>query len=455
VYEVNGLELGWTNKHLRLHAVGEDGYEWIAPEDPRITEVKALRRVLTVPGRRNGTEPQGSLIAGDALDALQSLRSLPDFSKHLVREVRLVYIDPPFNRGQGFAQYGDSLEHAVWLSMLRDRLAEVKPLLAPLASIWVHLDDAEAHRGRCVLDEVFGREAFVATIVWQTRTTRESRSAFSSNHDYIHVYAPCGPQIWKTSRNLLPKDSAAFRNRDNDPRGPWTDAPFTAPGYRANQQYPIVNPAGEILKPPKGRSWYATEPVYKELLREGRIWFPRKGAGLPRIKLFPQQVRGLVPFSLWSADDCGTNDDAKRHLMSLFPEHEPFATPKPEALLERIIHIASDPGDLVLDFFAGSGTTAAVAHKMSRRWIAIERSRETVANIALPRLRKVISGKDPGGVSELVEWKGGGAFSVLEVVSPRGEKGSRSSIDLRSLVSQSKGTSDSTADSEVGVAPLF
>ncbi len=447
--ESNGLELSWTNKHLRLHAVGEGGYEWVAPDDPRATETKDLRRVLNVPRTKNGTDRQGCLIAGDALDALRSLPSLPKFEAQLAEGIRLVYIDPPFNRGQGFAQYGDSLEHSMWLSMLRDRLTEVKPLLAPLASIWVHLDDAEAHRGRCVLDEVFGREAFVATIVWQTRTTRESRSAFSSNHDYIHVYAPAGPQMWKTSRNLLPKDAAAFRNRDDDPRGPWTDAPFTAPGYRANQQYPIVNPAGAILKPPKGRSWYATEPVFKELMRENRIWFPRGGAGLPRIKLFPQQVRGLVPFSLWGTDDCGTNDDAKRHLMSLFPDHEAFATPKPEALLERIVHIASDPGDLVLDFFAGSGTTAAVAHKMGRRWIAIERSRPTVATFALPRLRKVVDGQDPGGISELLDWKGGGAFSVLEVVPSSQERRDGRSTDLRSLISQVERKSDRTSDFDV------
>lgn len=413
----NELELRWSNKHLRLHAVGEDGYEWLASDDPRANEIRALEHVLTVPADGADTGPRGSLIVGDALDALRSLTSGAELGERLDGGIRLVYIDPPFNRGQGFAQFADSLDHSRWLSMLRDRLAEVRPLLAPLASVWVHLDDAEAHRGRCVLDEVFGPRAFVATIVWQKRTTRESRSAFSSNHDYIHVYAPSGPRAWKQARNLLAGDATSFRNRDDDPRGPWIDAPFTAPGYRANQQYPIVNPAGMVLSPPKGRSWYATEPVYRQLLQDNRIWFPRGGAGLPRIKLFPDQIRGRVPFSLWGTEECGTNDDAKRHLISLLPDREPFATPKPERLLKRIIHIATEPGDLVLDFFAGSGTTAATAHKMGRHWIAIERSRSTVTDFAVPRLTKVVHGLDPGGVTEAVGWNGGGSFSMSEVAS--------------------------------------
>jgi adenine-specific DNA-methyltransferase len=255
-------------------------------------------------------------------------------------------------------------------------------------------------------------------VVWQKRTTRESRSAFSSNHDYIHVYAPAGPQQWKRSRNLLPKDVGELRNRDGDPRGPWADAPFTAPGYRANQQYDIINPVGDVLRPPKGRSWYATKPVYDRLCEEDRIWFPRDGAGLPRVKMFPEHLRGLVPYSLWGPSEGGTNDEAKRHLMTMFPEQETFATPKPEALLERIIHIASDPGEVVLDFFAGSGTAAAVAHKMGRRWVAIERSVSTAADFTIPRLRRVVGGTDPGGVTTMTNWGGGGSFVVALVEEP-------------------------------------
>lgn len=411
------MELSWSNKNLTLHAVGTDGYQWLDPDDPRVVRPPRLRAVGGV-GTQSCDQPN-VLIAGDALDALRAIGGHKKLGNAVASGIRLVYVDPPFNTRQSFAQYGDSLATSMWLSMFRDRLEAVRPMLAPFASVWVHLDDAETHHARCVLDEVFGRDSFVATIVWQKRTTRESRSAFSSNHDYIHVYAPAGPQKWKRSRNLLRKDPADLRNRDNDPRGPWADAPFTAPGYRKNQHYAIINPKGSTLYPPRGRSWYATEPIYRQLLKDGRIWFPRDGAGLPRLKLFRHDLKGLVPYSLWSTEECGTNDDAKRHLMAMFPDVEPFATPKPEALLERIIHIATDPGDLVVDFFAGSGTTAAVAHKSGRRWIAIERSVEIVNGFALPRLRMVVDGSDRGGVSEALGWTGGGSFSVFEVPASR------------------------------------
>jgi adenine-specific DNA-methyltransferase len=405
------IELRWHNKHLALRPDGEAGYRWAASHEPAESEL--IHELGSVVDDGAGEALDGLLIVGDALPALLALTR--EQSRLDGERIRLVYIDPPFNRGQGFPQYDDSLAHSVWLSMLRDRLMAVKPLLAPSASVWVHLDDAEQHRGRCVLDEVFGENAFVATIVWQTRTTRESRSAFSSNHDYIHVYAPAGPQQWKQSRNLLPKGLRALRNRDDDPRGPWADAPFTAPGYRANQHYDILNPAGHVLRPPTGRSWYATRPVYDQLVEDGRIWFPRGGAGLPRIKMFPEHLRGLVPFSLWGPEEVGTNDDAKRHLIAMFPAREPFATPKPEALMERIIHIASDPGELVLDFFAGSGTTAAVAHKMRRRWIAVERSPSTATTFTIPRLTSVVRGLDLGGVTGLTGWQGGGGFAIAGV----------------------------------------
>lgn len=409
---LESVELTWPNKDRVLVPLGGDDYEWVAPEDPRAKEVPTADERGTVGAQ--GELSKNLLICGDAYDALRWL-DRPTVALNDYREsIRLVYIDPPFNRRQSFSHYEDSLEHSMWLSMLRDRLVALLPLLAPSASVWLHLDDSEVHRARCVLDEVFGEGSFVSTVVWQKRTTRESRSAFSRNHDYIHVYAPAGPQTWKASRNLLERNPSSFRNRDNDPRGPWTDAPFTAPGFRANQHYPIVNPAGETLLPPKGRSWYATRPVFEGLLADNRIWFPRAGEGLPRLKLFPKDVKGLVPFSLWTPDEVGTNDDAKRHLMSLLPDGLTFQTPKPETLLGRIIHIASDPGDIVLDCFAGSGTTAAAAHKMGRRWIAVERLPEVITEVTRPRLRRVIEGNDPGGITSRAGWEGGGSFSLFD-----------------------------------------
>lgn len=404
-------ELVWANKTRQLVACGEADYEWADPD--KVREVPPVSALRGSAGPTIGSE-ENLVIVGDALDALRVLEQ-QDRGKGVVGQVRLVYIDPPYNTGNAFAQYDDALDHAMWLSMFRDRLLAVRPLLAPDASVWVQLDDAEAHHARCVLDEVFGANAFVATIVWQKRNTRESRTAFSSRHDYIHVYAPAGPKAWKATRNLLERETSEFRNRDGDPRGPWADVPFTAPGYRANQQYPITNPAGERLLPPKGRSWYATEPVFERLEADNRIWFPRGGAGMPRMKVFPDEVRGLVPYSMWGSDECGTNDDAKRHLMAMFPALEAFATPKPETLLERIVHIATNPGDLVLDCFAGSGTTPAVAHKMGRKWIAVERSGSTAADYLVPRLDRVIRGVDAGGVTQAAAWTGGGSFGVLAV----------------------------------------
>lgn len=410
---MSDVELTWANKHETLRAVGSKRYGWFD------LDAKSLSNPLTTTDLTSvgddGPQAPNLLVIGDALDAIEAIADSRDYAETLTGGIRLLYIDPPFNTGRTFLQYGDALQRPMWLSMLRDRLAATKPYLSEDASIWVHLDDTEVHGARFILDEVFGPEAFVATVIWQKRTTRESRSAFSTNHDTILVYAPAGPRVWKTSRNLLLKDEAALKNRDNDPRGPWADAPFTAPGYRANQHYNIVTPSGAVLRPPRGRSWYATEETYKNLVADGRIWFPKAGAGSPRLKLFAHQLRGLVPFTVWGSSDTGTNDDAKRHLMELFPELEVFETPKPEELLERIIHIASNPGDLVVDFFAGSGTTAAVAHKMQRRWIAIERSANTVVEFIFPRLLSVVNGLDFGGVTGQLGWQGGGSFQTLHV----------------------------------------
>ena len=415
-------ELTWANKHLLLDST-ETGYRWVEHDDPRALVPRVLETVRDVAAPASVSETPNLAIRGDALHALRALGDT-----NAAGTIRLCYIDPPFNTSQGYGQYPDSLRHSVWLSMLRDRLMALKPLLAPMGSVWVHLDDAEMHRARLVLDEVFGPEAFVATVVWQKRTTRESRAAFSNNHDYIHVYAPAGPRRWKSARNPLAARTDNLTNRDNDPRGPWRDAPFTAPGYRANQQYEIVNPAGTPLRPPKGRSWYATQDVYETLLHENRIWFPREGAGSPRIKRFPEQIAGLVPFSIWGPHETGTNDDATRHLLDLFPDHEAFATPKPEALLERVIHVASDPDDLVLDFFAGSGTTLSVAHKMGRRWIGVETSQAVFDTYFVPRLEAVVAGKDPGGITHSVDWAGGGGFRVARV-QPTAEQAAEPSVE--------------------------
>lgn len=405
---MSDVQLVWPNKNLPLRASGESGYEWVLPTDRRLLDPLDLEPLTA----RALNARTNVLAIGDGLDVLEALQSRTTVFN---TGIRLVYIDPPFNTQVNFRQYNDTMQRPMWLSMMRDRLLALRPLLADDASVWVHLDDAEVHRARAIMDEIFGESAFVASVVWQKKTTRDSRAAFSTNHDTILVYAPSGPKTWKTSRNLLVKDDAHLLNRDDDPRGPWSDAPFTAPGYRSAQQYEIVTPTGQPLKPPRGRSWYATEPTYRDLLADGRIFFPKGGDGSPRLKLFAHQLRGLVPFTVWGAADTGTNDDAKRHLMTMFPDVEVFDTPKPESLLERIIHIATNPGDLVVDIFGGSGTTASVAHKMRRRWIVVERNAQTVLDFLIPRLQHVINGADSGGVTGVTSWAGGGSFEIVHV----------------------------------------
>lgn len=406
---MSDVQLVWPNKHMALMASGEDGYQWV---ERTLSAADVGLRIELLSSSKPLAAGSNIIAIGDGLDVLEALKQRTPVMK---KGVRLVYIDPPYNTGADVRQYSDKMDRPMWLSMMRDRLVAVRSTLAEDASVWVHLDDAEVHRARAILDEVFGEKAFVASVVWQKRTTRDSRAAFSTNHDTILVYAPSGPRVWKSSRNLLTQSAEGLLNRDNDPRGPWADAPFTAPGFRRAQQYDIVTPTGRVLQPPRGRSWYATEPTFKSLLKDDRIWFPRNGAGSPRLKLFSEQLRGLVPFTVWTSSDTGSNDDAKRHLLTLFPHEPVFDTPKPEQLLERIIHIASNPGDLVVDIFGGSGTTAAVAHKMKRQWVVAERNLQTVADFLIPRMQSVVGGADPGGITENASWKGGGSFRVIHV----------------------------------------
>jgi adenine-specific DNA-methyltransferase len=411
------LELTWTNKHLRLLA-GEDGsYQWVPASDYRVAEVRLLDHAATVGQTRSERQRASDnlLIRGDALNALTSLAELPEFERELAGKVKLAYLDPPFNTQQSFLQYDDALEHSVWLTMMRDRLVQVEKLLSPTGSVWVHCDDSEQAYLKTLMDEIFGRSRFVATVIWQTRTSRENRAAFGVAHNYLLVYSPAGPTGWRDVRNRLQRGDGAVGNPDSDPRGPWESIPFTAQGFRKNQMYPITTPTGVVHEPPKGRCWAATEPEYRRLLAEEKVYFPRGGNGRPRIKQFVTEAQGLVPMTWWPAADVGDSDAAKKEILALFPDAEPFATPKPERLMQRIIEIATDPGDYVLDCFLGSGSTASVAHKLGRRWVGVERSQETLETYAIPRLSKVVAGEDTGGITENAGWEGGGGFRVLDV----------------------------------------
>ena len=399
------LELTWMGKDMALIPTehGKYDYEWVDPADPRACEVRSIELLHAVGATHGPTSAdENLLIVGDSGDALRSLSTVPEWAAKFRGKVKLVYIDPPFNTEQTFDHYADQLEHSIWLTMMRDRIRDIRPLLSDDASIWVHLDDAEVHRMRVVLDEEFGPERCATQIVWQKRTTRENRSAFSDNHDHILVYTACAVTEWRDVRNRLPR-ATTTKNADGDSRGPWDSVPFTAQGFRANQMYKITTPTGVVHDPPAGRCWGAVESEFRRLLADDRIYFPKGGDGRPRVKQFATEAPQLVPQTIWPSVEVGENDEAKKQIQALFPGVNPFDTPKPERLLQRIVHIASNPGDIVLDCFAGSGTTAAVAHKMRRRWITVELSQANVESFVLPRLTKVVEGADPGGVTSVTE----------------------------------------------------
>jgi adenine-specific DNA-methyltransferase len=411
------LELTWTNKDLRLLASEDGSYEWVPPSDYRVAEVRLLRDggvVGEVKGERDRAQ-DNLLIQGDALNALTSLIELPEFAREYVGKVRLAYLDPPFNTQQSFLHYDDALEHSVWLTMLRDRLIQIKTLLSTDGSVWVHCDDSEQAYLKVMMDEVFGRDNFIATVIWQKIHARNnSAQHFSSDHDYIVVFAK-DKNSWV--RNRIDRTEASnsdFWNPDDDPRGLWRRSDLTASHAYGEGKYEVVGPHGDRFVPREGRWWSVSRVNFDTLVRDNRIWWGRDRRSFPFRKRFESELLGLVPTTIWLHDEVGDNREAKSEVTRLFGREAIFATPKPERLLRKIIHIGSNPGDVVLDCFLGSGTTAAVAQKMGRRWVGIEML-ATYEQFATPRLRRVIEGTDPGGVSSMTSWNGGGGFRMLDV----------------------------------------
>ncbi|EDZ47401.1 adenine specific DNA methylase Mod [Rhodobacterales bacterium Y4I] len=383
--------------------------DWLTrDEDLRAADKVPYRLLDEVPDLSQGDGVQGLLVQGDNLDALKAL--LPFYAG----QVKCIYIDPPYNTRSAFEKYDDSLEHAKWLGMIVPRLILLREFLSEDGSIWVNIDDNEGHYLKVIMDEIFGRKKFVANIAWQKRYSRDSNTAIGDVHEHILIYAR-DFEKFKTVRNRVEPDERtkkAYTNPNNDPKGPWQSISFTGAGYRANMMYPIEGPNGETHYPPEGRHWANLEPEFLRLKSEGRIWFGRDGTGVPRVKRYLSEVQGLVPWSWWPHDEVGHTGAAKQEVNAIFGA-DSFDTPKPERLIQRILHIATNPGDLVLDSFLGSGTTAAVAHKMGRRWIGVEMGDHARTHCAL-RLKKVIEGEQ-GGISEDVQWQGGGGFRFCEL----------------------------------------
>lgn len=345
------------------------------------------------------------LIFGDNLLALKALET------EYAGKVKCVFIDPPYNTGSAFEHYDDGLEHSIWLGLMRDRLVLLKALLADDGSLWITIDDNEAHYLKVLCDEIFDRRNFVSNVVWQKRTSPDMRATIGTGHDHILVYAK-NLLTFKNVLKPLPKtekQKATYKNPDNDFRGAWVSSDYTAQGFRPNQMYSIKTPSGVVYDPPEGRCWKNIEPVFLKLVEEGRIWFGKDGKGVPRRKTYLSESAGSITWSWWPNNEVGHNQEAKKEINALFGAGNAFDTPKPERLIQRVLQLTTDEGDLVFDSFAGSGTTGAVAHKMGRRWIMVELGVHCDTHI-IPRMQKVIDGTDQGGISKAVNWKGGGGF---------------------------------------------
>lgn len=359
------------------------------------------------------------LIQGDNLLALKALEA--EYSG----KVKCVFIDPPYNTGSAFTHYDDGVEHSLWLSLMRDRLEIIRKLLSDDGSLWITIDDNEAHYLKVLCDEVFGRANFITTVVWMKRVSPANDAKyFSSDHDFVLIYAK-DKVSWVPNR--LPRgeqQNQYYKNPDNDPRGPWNSVTYTGNKTRSerpNLYYGITNPnTGETVFPPNTLTWrYGIETHAKNEANKLLYWGKDGKSRTPRLKMFLIDADYVVPRSVWPSNEAGSTQTSMLEQKTLFAE--PFATPKPELLLQRIIHIATNPGDLVLDSFAGSGTTGAVAQKMGRRWIMVELGEHAVTHI-VPRLHKVIDGNDPGGITKAVEWQGGGGFRFYRLAPSLLEK---------------------------------
>lgn len=384
---------------------------WYGKDKPIVVEPRLLIEDTVRSNCNADPDTENMLIHGDNLLALKALEN-----KYSGR-VKCIYIDPPYNTGSAFDYYDDNVEHSIWLNLIRPRLQILWNLLDKnYGSIWISIDDSEQAYMRVLCDELFSRNNFVAQIVWQKRYSRENREAIGDAHEYIIVYAK-DPAKFKEYRNLVPmseEQAKVYKNPNNDPKGRWRGVPMTAQGYRPNQMYPITDPKGNVHYPPEGRCWSTVEPEFKKLLEQGRIYFGKNNDSQPSTIRYLSEVPGVVPWTWWPSDEVGHTDSSKKEIMALFGKDNIFDTPKPETLIERIISIATNPGDLVLDSFLGSGTTAAVAHKMGRRYIGIEMGDHAYTHCKV-RLDKVISGEDKGGVTKSAGWTNGGGYRFYEL----------------------------------------
>lgn len=453
---------------LNLFAEGEPKMptlNWMGREKA----TKAVKEVVMKILREDKSLSYGSgdnvLVHGDNLEALKAL--LPFYAG----EVKCIYIDPPYNTGSAFEHYDDNLEHSTWLNMMYPRLKLLMEFLREDGSVWISIDDREGAYLRVICDEIFGRQNFVSNISWQrTYSTRNDAKGIVNEVEHILVYSK--REGWQPKKLARTEEmDGKYKNPDNDPQGAWTSSDGFAPGAGTHQGmvYAIQNPfSGELIYPYDGACWrYEQETMLSimsgwaeyelrdiddaekraaicgvgvdevrkgvkaimlsqpldeskksamEILKRGqwpKFYFTKNGKGGIRRKTYLSAVGDVPPTNLFEYKDVGHTDEAKKEVLKVFDGQSPFATPKPERLIKRVLEIATDEGDLVLDSFLGSGTTAAVAHKMGRRWIGIEMGEHAKTHCAV-RMKKVVDGEQ-GGISKAVKWNGGGGFRYYEL----------------------------------------
>ena len=449
------LELTWIGKEKRPRL------------EPRVLVEDAAKSHHAATRRRDGKDIfDNMLIHGDNLLALKALE------QEFAGKVKCIYIDPPYNTGTAFTHYDDGLEHSIWLGLMRERLELLYKLLANDGSIWISIDDREEAYLKVMCDELFGRGNFVSNIAWQRNySVKGDSKGIVTSAEHILVYSK--EPNWQP--NKMPRTAEMdkkYKNPDNDPNGPWRSDNSYASDARTHQGmvYAIQHPfTGELLYPTSGSHWrYGQSEMFaimngwcpyelreiddvekraavcgvgideikknvkaillsvpickaktmaRSILARGqwpRFYFGSDGTGKIARKTYLQSVGGVAPQNLWLHQDVGHTDEAKKEILALFKGKSPFDTPKPERLIKRVLEISTKEGDLVLDSFLGSGTTAAVAHKMGRRWIGVELGNHCYANCQ-PRMKMVIDGEDPGGITKAVGWKGGGGYRFYEL----------------------------------------
>lgn len=354
----------------------------------------------------NGKPWKGNmLIHGDNLLALKALEQ--DYAG----QVKCIYIDPPYNTGNAFEHYDDGVEHSLWLSLMHERLVILRNLLSDDGSIWITLDDNEAHYFKVMCDEIFNRHNFVATTIWQhSKQSKGYPGKFSLHHNYTFCYRK-SESFTLNSLERTEEHNKNYSNPDNDPNGPWRSGDVRNSLVRPNLMYDIQTPSGKTIHHPE-KGWRFSKETFERELSEGKIVFSEDETRIIR-KIYLKDQNGRVPETIWFAEEVGTTREANTEIKTLDFDTL-FDTPKPERLIERVLTLGSNPGDIVLDSFLGSGTTAAAAQKMGRRYIGIELGNHAYTH-CVPRLKKVTDGTDQGGISKSQNWKGGSGFKFYEL----------------------------------------